>query len=78
MGKMGGSPSTRLLYLAGRGLQLVGMWMLLVDLFTAGPLGPSFGLFAIGVGLFVAGWLLARGERRGPSGPSDQDETPSP
>jgi hypothetical protein len=67
-----------LAYYAGRGLQLLGMWMLLVDLFTAGPLGPSFNLFALGVGLFVAGWLLARGERRGPSGSSDQDETPSP
>ena len=51
-------------YYAARGLQLLGMWLLLVDLFTAGPLGPSFNLFATGVVLFVAGWLLARASDR--------------
>lgn len=50
----------RAVYFIGRGLQLLGMWLLLVDLFTAGPLGPQFRLFAIGVGVFVAGWWLAR------------------
>ena len=54
-----------MVYLIARGMQLVGMWMLLVDLFTAGPLGPSFNLFALGVGLFVAGWLLTGAQRRG-------------
>ena len=49
-----------LVYYAGRGLQLVGMWLLLVDMFTAGPLGPSFNLFAVGVAVFLAGWLIAR------------------
>jgi len=49
-------------YYAGRGLQLLGMWMLLVDVFTAGPLGPSFNLFAVGVVMFLAGWLIARGK----------------
>lgn len=50
----------RALYYVGRGLQVGGMWILLVDIFTAGPLGPAFNLFALGIGVFVAGWLLAR------------------
>jgi len=41
-------------------LQVLGMWLLAVDLFTAGPLGPSFELFAAGVVVFVAGWALTR------------------
>jgi hypothetical protein len=48
------------LYYVGRTLQLVGMWLLLVDLFTAGPMGPSAQLFGIGIAVFVAGWLLVR------------------
>ena len=47
-------------YYAGRGLQLLGMWVLLVDIVTAGPLGPAFNLFALGIGLFLAGWFLVR------------------
>ena len=47
-------------YYLGRGLQVIGMWLLAVDLFTAGPLGPSFGLFAAGVGVFLAGWGLTK------------------
>jgi hypothetical protein len=47
-------------YYAGRGLQVVGMWLLLVDILTAGPLGPAFNLFAGGVAVFVAGWFLVR------------------
>lgn len=49
-----------LAYYGGRGLQLLAMWLLLIDIFTAGPLGPSFTLFAIGVLIFLAGWLIAR------------------
>ena len=41
------------------------MWMLLVDIFTAGPLGPNPQLFAAGVGVFLAGWGLTRVEIRG-------------
>jgi hypothetical protein len=48
------------LYYAGRFAQLIGMWILLVDLFTAGPLGPNPRLFAAGVGVFLAGWGLTR------------------
>jgi len=47
-------------YYAGRALQLLGMWMLIVSLFTAGPLGPSPRLFAAGTGVFVAGWAIVR------------------
>jgi hypothetical protein len=48
------------LYYIGRSGQLIGMWILLVDLFTAGPLGPNPRLFAAGVGVFLAGWGLTR------------------
>jgi len=47
-------------YYAGRGLQLLGMWLLLVSIVTAGPLGPSPRIFGAGVAVFVLGWLLAR------------------
>jgi hypothetical protein len=47
-------------FLAGRLLQLIGMWLLLVDLFTAGPLGPSPRIFGAGVVVFLAGWALSR------------------
>jgi hypothetical protein len=50
----------RAIYYVGRFAQLLGMWLLIVDLFTAGPLGPSFGLFAIGVLVFLGGWALTR------------------
>ena len=36
------------------------MWMLLVDIVTAGPLGPNPRLFAAGVAVFLAGWGLTR------------------
>jgi len=48
-------------YYLGRGLQLLGMWLLIVDITTAGPLGPNPRLFAVGVGVFVLGWWLASG-----------------
>ncbi len=48
------------IYVVGRGLQLLGMWLLIVDIFTAGPLGPEFRLFAIGIVAFVMGWALTR------------------
>jgi hypothetical protein len=52
------------LFYAGRFAQLIGMWLLLVDLFTAGPLGPSPRLFALGVGVFIAGWAVSRSAKR--------------
>jgi hypothetical protein len=48
------------LYYAGRLLQLFGMFELLVDMLTAGPLGPSPRLFTIGIVIFVVGWALTR------------------
>jgi hypothetical protein len=53
-----------LVYYSGRFLQLVGMWLLLVDLFTAGPLGPNAKLFAVGVAIFLAGWAATRAIKR--------------
>ena len=50
----------RLIYYLGRAAQLVGMWILLVDVVTAGPLGPDPRLFAIGVAVFLVGWALMR------------------
>ena len=47
-------------YYAGRGLQLLGMWLLLVSIVTAGPLGPSPRIFGAGVAVFILGWLLVR------------------
>jgi hypothetical protein len=40
------------------------MWILLVDVFTAGPLGPDPRLFGVGVLVFLAGWGLTRVTRR--------------
>lgn len=50
----------RVLYYLGRGLQVLGMWLLLVDLVTAGSMGPNPKLFALGVGVFIAGWWAVR------------------
>jgi hypothetical protein len=52
------------IYYVGRFGQIVGMWILLVDIFTAGPLGPNPRLFAAGVAVFLAGWGLTRVVRR--------------
>jgi hypothetical protein len=43
-------------YYVGRLGQIAGMLILLEDVFTAGPMGPDAKLFAIGVGVFLAGW----------------------
>jgi hypothetical protein len=48
------------LYYVGRLAQLMGMWLLLVDILMAGPMGPSPRLFGIGVAVFVAGWALTK------------------
>jgi hypothetical protein len=53
-----------LVYYSGRFLQLVGMWLLLVDLFTAGPSGPNAKLFAAGVAIFLAGWAATAAVKR--------------
>jgi hypothetical protein len=54
---------THAVYYLGRFAQLIGMWLLLVDLFTAGPLGPDPKLFAAGVAAFLGGWALTRARK---------------
>ena len=51
---------TTFVYYIGRLAQLIGMWLLVVDIFTAGPLGPNPKLFAAGVAIFLAGWGVLR------------------
>ena len=48
------------LYYTGRLGQLIGMWLLVVDVVMAGPLGPSPRTFSVGVGIFLAGWGLTK------------------
>ena len=48
------------LYYLGRAGQVIGMWILLVDVVTAGPMGPDAKLFGVGVVVFLAGWGLTR------------------
>jgi hypothetical protein len=48
------------IYYLGRGGQILGMWILLVDVVTAGPMGPNAKLFGIGVLAFLAGWGLTK------------------
>jgi hypothetical protein len=51
------------IYYLGRCGQVLGMWLLVVDVFTAGPLGPNPRLFAVGVAVFLAGWGLTKIKR---------------
>jgi hypothetical protein len=52
------------IYYLGRFAQLVGMWLLLVDIVAAGPMGPSPRLFGIGIGVFLVGWLIVRTRKK--------------
>jgi hypothetical protein len=54
----------RTLYYIGRLAQLIGMWLLVVDVFTAGPLGPNPKLFGAGVMVFLCGWAVTRAVKR--------------
>ena len=47
-------------YYLGRAGQVIGMWILLVDVVTAGPMGPNAKLFGVGVAAFLAGWGLVK------------------
>jgi hypothetical protein len=40
------------------------MWLLLVAVVTAGPLGPSPQLFGYGVAVFIVGWVIVRKKGR--------------
>jgi len=48
------------IYYLGRFGQILGMWILLVDVVTAGPMGPNAKLFGVGVVAFLAGWGLVK------------------
>ena len=48
------------LWWVGRFLQAFAMWILLLDVFMAGPMGPAPNPFYIGVAMFIAGWLMVR------------------
>jgi hypothetical protein len=49
------------IYYAGRLLQVLAMWILLVDVFVlAGPMGPPPKPFYAGVFMFIMGWLMVR------------------
>ena len=49
------------IYYAGRVLQAVAMWILLLDVFVlAGPMGPPPNPFYVGIGMFIVGWLMVR------------------
>jgi hypothetical protein len=51
-------------YYIGRSLQLAAMWLLLLAIIEAGPLGPSPVLFGYGVAIFIVGWLIVRNKGR--------------
>ena len=51
---------TAFAYYLGRLGQILGMWILLEDVFTAGPMGPNPRLFGAGVVVFLAGWGLVK------------------
>jgi hypothetical protein len=48
------------IFYLGRLGQILGMWILLLDVFMAGPMGPDAKRFGIGVAVFLAGWGLVR------------------
>ena len=47
-------------YYVGRILQAFAMWVLLLDIFMAGPMGPAPNPFYAGVVMFLVGWLMVR------------------
>ena len=48
------------IWFVGRLLQAFAMWILLVDIFMAGPMGPAPNPFYVGVAMFIVGWLMVR------------------
>jgi len=52
------------LFYLGRFLQVFAMWILLVDIFMAGPMGPAPNPFYAGVAMFIVGWLMVRSQGR--------------
>jgi hypothetical protein len=52
------------IYYVGRFLQVLAMWILLADIFLAGPMGPQPKPFFIGIGVFIVGWQMVRTQVR--------------
>jgi hypothetical protein len=52
------------LFYLGRLLQALAMWILLYDVFTAGPMGPEPNPFYYGTGMFLVGWMLVRSQAK--------------
>ena len=50
----------KVLYYAGRFLQLLGMSLLIASMLSDTGRGPSPRLFAAGIGVFLCGWIAAR------------------
>ena len=50
------------IYYVGRLLQVLAMWILLADIFMAGPMGPQPNPFYTGTAMFIIGWFLVRGQ----------------
>jgi hypothetical protein len=48
------------IFYVGRFLQVFAMWILLVDIFMAGPMGPAPNPFYAGIVMFIVGWLMVR------------------
>jgi hypothetical protein len=48
------------IWFVGRFLQAFAMWILLVDIFMAGPMGPAPNPFYVGVAMFIVGWFMVR------------------
>ena len=44
----------------GRVLQAFAMWILLLDVFMAGPMGPAPNPFYVGVAMFFVGWFMVK------------------
>ena len=54
-----------ILWYVGRVLQAFAMWILLLDVFMAGPMGPAPNPFYVGVAMFFIGWFMVKqGSRR--------------
>ena len=52
------------IYYIGRIFQILGMWLLLVAVVTAGPLGPSPNFFGAGIAVFIIGWFIVKRQPR--------------
>jgi hypothetical protein len=48
------------IFYVGRFLQAFAMWILLVDVFMAGPMGPAPNPFYVGIAMFIIGWMMVK------------------